>query len=84
MGEQGRGRESDCHCDIGQVSSLFWALIGHERTGLDNLQSLGWRAAEVGEGDPICSGVEYLAVEGGEEGDVRMKLLCGILKSLVI
>lgn len=43
-----------CNCDIGQVSSLFWALVGHERSGLDNLKSLGWGKPEVEVGSVLC------------------------------
>lgn len=60
MREQMLGRESDnlyshhCYCDIGQGSSLLWALVGHERGVLDNLKSLGWERPEVGMGGVMC------------------------------
>lgn len=59
-------------------------MVCREGTGPHRFRERDWRAAEKGEGDPVCSGVENLAVEGGEEGDVRMELLCGVLVSLVI
>lgn len=59
-------------------------MVCREGIGPHRFWERDWRAAEEDEGDPVCSGVQYLAVEGGEEGDVRMELLCGVLKSLVI
>lgn len=43
-----------------------------------------WRAGEGSEGDPTEPREENLAVEGGEEGYVWMKLLCRVLVGFVI
>lgn len=60
------------------------SVVCREGTGPHRFWERGWRAAEEGKEDTICSGVENLAVEGGEEGDVRMELFCGVLVGFVI
>lgn len=43
-----------------------------------------WRAADRSEGDSGCRREENLAVKGGEEGDVGVELLRGVLVGFVI